>query len=73
MAPQILNTKMYTSKCDIWSLGITIHKLVYKCTPYKANNVQDLRRQIKSRKPAIFNLNLSDPLTNLIKKCLVID
>jgi hypothetical protein len=46
---------------------------VYKCTPYKANNVQDLKRQIKSRKPAVFSLGISDPLTNLIKKCLTID
>ncbi len=39
MAPQMLDTTKYTSKCDIWSLGVTLHELVYNCDPYKARDI----------------------------------
>lgn len=39
MAPQMLDTMPYTSKCDIWSLGTTLHELIYKTDPYKARDI----------------------------------
>lgn len=29
MAPQILNSKRYRSKCDIWSIGIIYYELLF--------------------------------------------
>ena len=39
MAPQMFDNAIYTSKCDIWSLGVTLHELVYKCDPYRARDI----------------------------------
>lgn len=73
MAPQMLDTMRYTSKCDIWSLGVTLHELIYKCDPYKAKDIEDLRRKMKTIQPAIFSTKYNDPLANIIKKCLIPD
>lgn len=34
MAPQVLEGGGYSSKCDIWSLGILIYEMVFKRTPW---------------------------------------
>lgn len=69
----MLDGVRYTSKSDIWSLGVTLHELVYQSDPYKARDIEDLRRKIKTIKPAIFSMGNNDPLNNLIKMCLAID
>lgn len=73
MAPQMLESLPYTSRCDIWSLGATLHELIFKTDPYRARDIEDLRRKIKMTQPAIMMSGYSDPLSTLIKKCLVVD
>jgi serine/threonine protein kinase len=73
MTPQIFDNMVYTSKCDIWSLGVTLHELVFKCDPYRAKDIEDLKRKIKTIQPPIFMVNNNDPLTNIIKRCLIVD
>ena len=34
MAPEILKSMNYTSKCDIWSLGIIYYELLHGCIPW---------------------------------------
>lgn len=29
MSPQILKRQMYTSKCDVWSIGLIFYELIY--------------------------------------------
>lgn len=38
MAPQILAKQNFSSKCDVWSLGVTIFEILYGKTPYTAKN-----------------------------------
>lgn len=38
MSPQVLGYQLYTSKADIWSLGITLYEILYKVLPFNANN-----------------------------------
>jgi len=73
MAPQMLEQQRYTSKCDIWSLGITLHELAFKTDPYKARDIEDLRIKIKMTQPAIFMMGSNDPVNSIIKKCLKVD
>ena len=51
MAPQMHTKSKYSSKCDIWSLGVTLHQILYKCDPYKAQDLDDLKNKIKSVQP----------------------
>ena len=38
MAPQILDKKDYSAKCDIWSLGIIFYELLHGNVPWTARS-----------------------------------
>jgi serine/threonine protein kinase len=38
MSPQILNDQKFSSKCDIWSLGMMLYEMLYGKTPWTANS-----------------------------------
>ena len=42
MAPEVLKGHMYTSKTDIWSLGIILFEMLYGKCPYNSKNIFDL-------------------------------
>ena len=46
MAPQILARKQYGTKCDIWSLGVIYHELLYGYVPWKGRDERDLLNNI---------------------------
>ena len=70
IAPEILKNQKYDEKCDLWSLGIIIYLLYFKCYPYYGNNEEEILEQIKKTK-LLKTDNIS--LTDLIQKLLVED
>jgi calcium-dependent protein kinase len=38
MAPQILERAQYTTKCDIWSLGVILYEMLFGYPPWKARD-----------------------------------
>jgi serine/threonine protein kinase len=48
MAPQILERTQYTTKCDIWSLGIIFYEMLFGYPPWKARDEAELLRGIKT-------------------------
>ena len=46
MSPQILNSIPFSSKTDIWSLGIMIYEMLYGKTPWAGKTPQDLLNHI---------------------------
>jgi len=44
MAPEILSQEngCYTSKCDIWSIGIILHKMLTGKEPYVGNTQEEI-------------------------------
>ena len=47
MAPQILDKKDYSAKCDIWSLGIIFYELLHGNVPWTARSERELLNKIK--------------------------
>lgn len=48
MAPQILDKKDYSAKCDIWSLGIIFYELLHGAVPWTARSERELLAKIKT-------------------------
>ena len=46
MSPQVLKHKQYTSKTDVWSLGILFFELLFGRLPYNGYSEDDLYRNI---------------------------
>ena len=42
MSPQILKRKKYTSRCNVWYIGIILFELLYGETPWPATNMLEL-------------------------------
>ena len=74
MAPEILKNEDYNSKCDLWSLGVIIYQLLFKCLPFPGRNDKDLLLKILKSKgvviPEQYKNKISNELFDLIKKLL---
>ncbi|CAD8106806.1 unnamed protein product [Paramecium sonneborni] len=42
MSPQVLLRKQYTSKCDVWSIGLIYYELIEGRTPWNVMDILDL-------------------------------
>ena len=71
MAPEILMNRAYTSKADLWSIGVIIYHLLFKDLPFKGRNeVMILQNILHNNIPR----NPTDQLLNdLIHRLLVVD
>ena len=47
MAPQILQEKKYSHKCDIWSIGLVCYEMLTGSLPWKAKPQRNLYESIK--------------------------
>ena len=44
MAPETLSSNFYSEKSDIWSLGVTLHELLHKVTPFLSKSEEELKK-----------------------------
>ena len=74
MSPQILTRKSYTTKCDIWSLGIIFYESIFGELPWKANTEDELIHNVMT-KPLVFpkNIKISKFSENFLIKSLKIE
>lgn len=71
MAPEIIKTKNYTIKSDIWSFGVIIYEMIYGYTPFRANNIYTLINSIDKYEIKFPKGKISINCINLLKKMLV--
>lgn len=41
MAPEVIDGK-YNEKCDVWSLGVMLFKMITGNIPFNGNNIKEL-------------------------------
>ena len=71
MAPQILNKSKFSSKSDIWSLGIILYQCLYGRTPWTAMTPNDLLKNIETKNLRFLESNdISEEWINLISSML---
>jgi fused-like protein len=70
MAPEILFKTKYSSKSDLWSLGIIIYQMVYHYHPYKEpKSISDLIKKIEIQEIE-YPDNISSQCISLLKELL---
>ena len=73
MSPEQLKGQKVTGASDIYSLGITLYKLVSGGTPYQGDTLANLTYQILNKRPRSvreFNAELPNGVVRLINKAI---
>lgn len=74
MAPEILRGEIYSTKADIWSLGVVLYEMVYGFCPFESTTIPKLIEVLKETElefPA--KEQISDELKRLLKRLLTKD
>lgn len=71
MSPQVLKHRQYTSKTDVWSLGVLFFELAFGRLPYTGYSEDDLYRNIA--KGPLQIPECSKEATRLLQGCLAIE
>ena len=69
MSPKRLKEEEYNYKCNLWSIGIIIYKLMYGKSPYLALNEMSLIIKINMLGNRMINIENAE-LNNLVKRLL---
>ncbi|CAD8051474.1 unnamed protein product [Paramecium sonneborni] len=71
MAPQILTKQQYTSKCDVWSLGLIFYEMLFGTLPWIVTNYMELVYKINNCKLTFpKNTKISKESMSFIQGCL---
>ena len=73
MSPEQLEVQKVTGASDIYSLGVTLYKLVSGATPYEGDTLANLTYQILNKRPRSvreFNADIPNGVVRLINKAI---
>ena len=75
MSPQILEKQKYTTKSDIWSIGIIFYEMLYGQVPWKGKDPLNYLKSIKANPLSIDRTvnNISKEAENFLMRCLTIN
>lgn len=70
IAPEILEDKGYEGfAVDLWSAGVVLYAILYGTVPFRANNMTELQKMIKSANYTLAD-GISKQAKNLLKRLL---
>jgi serine/threonine protein kinase len=69
MSPQILREEQYSSKSDVWSIGLILFEILHGTHPFMAKSEKELLKKIETTEPAL-DPALSQPCRDFIQGCL---
>lgn len=72
IAPEIMNSKPYTHKVDVWSFGIILYELFVGGPPFYASNIPSLRPKIlfdNVKFPPDMPASLRELIDGMLQKC----
>jgi serine/threonine protein kinase len=74
MSPEALKKNVYSTKNDIWSIGIMVYELLHGETPWDCKTETELIDKM-TKIPVRFKtgVNISDNIKDFIKKCLEVN
>lgn len=71
MAPEIMKKNKYTTKSDLWSVGVILYQMLFGKRPFDAHNILDLLHNIEKNEVHIpRSFNVSDEVIDLLQKLL---
>lgn len=74
MAPQVLKGEAYTTKADIWSLGVILFEMLYGYCPYESKSIASLINTIDTQPVQLpTKVVVSEKTQNLIRRMLTKD
>ncbi|CAD8174565.1 unnamed protein product [Paramecium pentaurelia] len=74
-SPQVLQNSKYTSKCDIWSIGMILYNALYGYTPWSGAKIEQLLHNIEHKWLDFPDdqTSVSDEMKQFIEGCLTIE
>lgn len=70
MSPEIINSKPYDIRTDIWSFGCVAYELCMLKPPFDTPNLIELISKISKSEPECVPVSYSAFLSNIVKRCL---
>jgi serine/threonine protein kinase len=67
--PEIINDEPYTSKVDVWSIGVTFYEILTMMHPFYKESQKETKKAIKESNPFIPE-TISPESKQLIEKML---
>ena len=49
MCPYILNGSTYSTKSDVWSMGVIFYQMLFGKTPHKATSLEELISKVNKK------------------------
>ena len=74
MAPEILKGEIYSTKADIWSIGVVLYEMLYGYCPFESTSIPKLIEVLKETDLEFpENVQVSPQIKNLLRRVLTKD
>lgn len=70
MCPEILNGSSYSTKSDVWSMGVIFFQMLYGRTPHKASSLEELISKVNKKQIKFTQKLKNEDLQTLFERML---